>query len=322
MARSIRTRTAALSLSPGDRVAERAGKLAQDRGPQEEEPVFLGLAVQDLVDEVVHDVAMGAGHRRDQARHVSAPLEGDGDQLQPDDPALGAGLEGRHVPALRSQAHHAVQERLGFFEGEEELGAADLDQLIARPQATEGQRRVGARGDDEVDLRGRLARRKATASWTAGRADRVVVVQDEDQVAGQSAQVVQERGQDVPGRRGLRGPEHGQGSRAHALLHPVEGRDDVGEEPHRVVVVLVEREPGGGDSYAPARPATRPADVVLPNPTGAEMRVSARLSPAFSRSVRRARDTRLPAPGAGAASWPGAGLTRQGRCDAGNPSMA
>ena len=174
--------------APGDRVAERAGQLAQDRGPQEEEPVFLGLAVQDLVDEVVHDVAMGAGHPGDQARHVSASLEGDGDQLQPDDPALGAGLEGRHVPGAEVQAHHSVQERLGFFEGEEEVGAADLDQLIARPQTAEGQRRVGARGDDEVHLRGQVAEEEGDGVVDRRRADRVVVVQDEDQVAGHAGQ--------------------------------------------------------------------------------------------------------------------------------------
>ena len=127
-------------------------------------------------------------------------------------------------PGLRSRFITSVQERPGFLQGEEELGAADLDQLIARSQPAQGQRRIGAGHDDQVKLRRQIPEEEGDGVVNRRGLDQVVVVQDEDQVVLQVAQVVEERGQDCPGRRGLRGEsEQVQGSRAHTLLCTREG---------------------------------------------------------------------------------------------------
>ena len=62
--RSSVSRIALASLAAGDRCAQRSRQPAQDRGLQEERPDVVGLAVEDLVDEVVDDEPVVTGEAR------------------------------------------------------------------------------------------------------------------------------------------------------------------------------------------------------------------------------------------------------------------
>ena len=72
------------------------------------------------------------------------------------------------------------------------------------------------------------------------------------------------------------------------LVDRPDGRDQVQEEAHRIVVPLVQRDPGTGSSLRWLQSASK---VVLPKPAGAETTVKSRLAPSSSRSCRRERGT-------------------------------
>ena len=95
----------------GDRVAQRAGQVVEDRGVEQERPDVLGLAVEHLVDEVVEDEAVAAGERLDEPVRVTRARRGEGRELQPGRPALGPLLERGDVARLEAEAHHVVEER-------------------------------------------------------------------------------------------------------------------------------------------------------------------------------------------------------------------
>ena len=78
----------------GDGVAQRAAQPVQDGGVQQEAAHRRGLALQHLLDQVVHDVAVIPGERPDEPGRVGAPLQRERRQLEPRDPAFRAGLQG------------------------------------------------------------------------------------------------------------------------------------------------------------------------------------------------------------------------------------
>ena len=140
--------------------------------------------------------------------------------------------------------------------------------------------------------------------------DQVIVIEDEDDPVGEGGDLVDQRGQDGLGRRRLRGlkraqrsfpdvadrflsgldPSLRQDSPSSRTFRPRSGKrpqgsDHVGQEAGRVVVALVEREPGDLGRIAmrpylcPSRWTHSLTSVVLPKPAGAEMRVSLRSTP-------------------------------------------
>jgi hypothetical protein len=115
----------------GDGVAQRSGQPVEDRGLQEEGPDIVGLAGEDLVDEIVHDEPVVAGERGDERRGVGPALHREGRELERSDPALGPCLERRNVGPGELEAHRAVQVRGGLLGCKAQVGGPDLDQLSA-----------------------------------------------------------------------------------------------------------------------------------------------------------------------------------------------
>ena len=130
-------------------------------------PDAFGLTLQHLLDQVVDDVAVVAGEAGDEAGDVVAPLHRERRQLQRGDPALGAPLQRGDVACRQVQAHHLVEVGRRLVGREAQVGGADLDQLAARAQAGQRQRRIGPAGDHQVQRGGRWSSRKATPSWTS-----------------------------------------------------------------------------------------------------------------------------------------------------------
>ena len=156
----------------GDGIAQRAAQPVQDRGLQQEAPDVLGLALQDLLDQVVDDVAVVPGEAGDEAGDVVAPLHRERRQLECGDPAFGARLQRGDVPRRQGQPHHLVEVGGGLVRREAQVGGADLDELAARPQAGQRQRRVGAGGDHQVHLRGQVVEQERHPVVDVGRVDR------------------------------------------------------------------------------------------------------------------------------------------------------
>ena len=129
---------------------------------------MFGLTLQDLLDQVVDDVAVVPGEAGDEAGDVVAPLHRERRQLERGDPAFGAPLQRGDVLRRQLQPHHLVEVRGGLVGREAQVGRADLDELAARAQAGQRQRRVGAAGDHQVHAAaGRWSSRKAIPSWTS-----------------------------------------------------------------------------------------------------------------------------------------------------------
>ena len=78
----------------GDGVAERAGEPVEHGGVEEEGAHVVGLAAQHLLDEVVEDEPVAAGEVLDEGGRVVDAAQRQAGELEPGDPALGAGLEG------------------------------------------------------------------------------------------------------------------------------------------------------------------------------------------------------------------------------------
>ena len=85
----------------GDGIAQRAGQPVQDGGLQQEVADMLGLALQDLLGEVVDDVPVIPGEAVDEAGDVVSPLHRERRQLERGDPPFGAPLQCRDI-LLRS----------------------------------------------------------------------------------------------------------------------------------------------------------------------------------------------------------------------------
>ena len=73
-----------------------------------------GLALQDLLDQIVRDVAVVPGERPDEPGNILAAPQGEGGQLQAGDPALGAVFQRGDVLRREVEAHRLVEECGGF----------------------------------------------------------------------------------------------------------------------------------------------------------------------------------------------------------------
>ena len=74
----------------GDGIAQRAVQPVENGGLEQEAPDAFGLALQDLFDQIVHNVAVVPGESPDEPGNVLSTPHGERRQLEPRDPTLGA----------------------------------------------------------------------------------------------------------------------------------------------------------------------------------------------------------------------------------------
>ncbi len=250
----------------GDRVAQRAGEPVEDGGPEEEVPDGVGLALEDLVGEVVDDVAVVARERRDERGDILASPHRDRGELESRDPALRPRLERVHVGARERESHPVVEVRGRLVGREPEVGGADLDELAPGTHAGERQRRVGA-GEDRPGgpgaAGGRAGRRDPRRSRGAS-----MTWRSSSTITRSPATVCQvvERARRSRGRPGPGRPPGGRGAASPTPgSDPGDGGDDVGPERGGLVVGRLERDPRRGP-LAPWAAIHWATSVVLPKP--------------------------------------------------------
>ena len=235
----------------GHRVAQGTGELVEERSTEQERVHLAGLPGQHLVGEVVDDEPVAAGEGLDEGGHrvtLADAAEGEAGELQPGDPALRALVEGGHVGSREVEPHHLVQEVAGLGPGQPQVDCPELRELPTRAEPRQGEGRVGAGREHQVELGRGVVEEERHRLVHLGRADGVVVVEHLDPLrlrcpGGSAGHLVDEPGQGV-GDRGARGVRTG---RADIEAASREGRHQVGQEPGQVVVVLVQREPGDPD---------------------------------------------------------------------------
>jgi hypothetical protein len=127
---------------------------------------------------------------------------------------------------------------------EPQLGDTELHQLPSGPHPGQGQRRVGSGGQRHVDARREVVEEEAERVVAGGVGDEVVVVQHQEQLCADRVQVVEQRRQDQSVKVGAGAPQRLQRGRPHLRLDCPQGVHQIGPQAGRVVVALVDREPG------------------------------------------------------------------------------
>jgi hypothetical protein len=182
-----------------DGIAERAGQAVEHRrAPQEGALVVLQRAEQ-LVPDVVRHQAIVAREARDRPVHVPLAAERQRRQIEPCRPALGALEQHEHVLGRELEAGK-LEHRGRLAAAHREVALAQVDEPSLRAQAADRQRRLRARGEDDLrPLRHRAGDRPQRLDG-GRRAQAVDIVEDEDERSlGALERVVECRGAVVGG---------------------------------------------------------------------------------------------------------------------------
>ena len=144
--------------------------------------------------------------------------------------------------------HPLVQQAIGLLLREGEIFGAKLVQLSGGPEPPQGQRWVRAARDDEVDVLWEVLHEEGHRPVGLARAHVLVVVEDHDNPTGQLGEPVYERGKRRFDERPARRSHSREDVRPEVYLRqgPAQRLRHVPPQPDRVVVALVEGDPGEG----------------------------------------------------------------------------
>src|SRR5215212_324278 len=239
----------ARTLPTRDRIAQRASHRPQDRGLEQKLPYILGESSQNLLSQEGDDVAVAAAKRLDECMLVLLVLQGEGSEVDPRRPPFGTLEQHREVIGADAKPHLLVQQAIGFILGEGELLGADLVHLSLGPKPSQWQRRVRAARDDEVDVLGEVLQEEGHRVMRALLGHELIVIEHQDDLIGQLRDLVYERGE----RRFDEPLPHGAHSQENIGSEVLFFRQDLAQslyyvspQPYRIVVLLVEGDPGEG----------------------------------------------------------------------------
>ncbi|WP_419875124.1 hypothetical protein [Candidatus Pristimantibacillus sp. PTI5] len=116
-------------LLTGDGIAQRTMQPVENGGLKQEASDMVGLTLQDLFNQIVHNVPILSCECTNKRRNVLAPAHRERRQLEPRNPAFGAGLEHRNFVVRKTKAHHLVEERGRFSGSKTQIGGTDLGQV-------------------------------------------------------------------------------------------------------------------------------------------------------------------------------------------------
>ena len=145
------------------------------------------------------------------------------------------------------QSHHLAEVRRGLGGREAQIGGAELDELAAPSQPRQRQRRVGAAGDHQVNLRRQVLQQEGHPVLHLARVDDVVVVEHQHDIVRDGVEVVKQSDKARLARRLGRLQERERTCRTRGRRRLQRG-DKVRPEQRGIVVALVEREPRHGPS--------------------------------------------------------------------------
>ena len=242
-----------------DRSAEGAAQALENRGLQHERFDVGWLVREDFFDQVVEDIAIAASEGCDETCHVVAALgaspgrtrrgQAERRHLQAGCPAFGACLQFGAVSGIQQDTGPPVHECGDLVQTEAQVVSSDECQLATCTEARKWQGRIAACGNNQVNVRWKVVKQEADPVVDDTGANELIVIQHEHDGIGEFDQLVEQvRQQGRPGRR-LRRFESLQECLPWQLLPAIrlqrlQGRDNVGPEPGRVIIFVVEPEPG------------------------------------------------------------------------------
>jgi hypothetical protein len=186
----------------GDGVAQRAREPVEDSGVQQEPADRVGLVLQDLLDQVVHDVPVVAGEPGDEPRGVLTSAEGERGELQRGDPPLRPLLQCGDVGGGEVQSRRLGEVGGGLVRGEPQVRGTDLDQLASRPPPGQGQAWVGTGADDHEHVGWKVLQQGRHPLADVAAVGQVVVVEHQPDPGRCGGELVDQRGDHEVGRHG------------------------------------------------------------------------------------------------------------------------
>ncbi len=97
-------------------------------------------------------MAVAPGEGLDETRDVLTPAHRERGELQSGDPTFRDLSKCRDLAWRKRESHHVVQEGGCLLGREAQVGCPDLGHLVPGPKPGEGERRIRAAGDHEVDF--------------------------------------------------------------------------------------------------------------------------------------------------------------------------
>ena len=176
------------SFLAGDGIAQRAMQPLEHSGLEQEAADTLRLPLQDLVDQIVRDVAVVSRERPDEPSDILGALQGQSRQLQAGNPAFGTVFQGGDIGCREVKPHHLIEEYGGFGGGKTQVGGAQFGQLAPGAQPGQGKLGIFAGGNDQVQLRRQVLEQKGEGLVNRLGVNQVVVVEDEDETVRQGGE--------------------------------------------------------------------------------------------------------------------------------------
>ena len=173
-------------------------------------------------------------------------MQREAEQLQADQPALRASGRILDDVCRELNAHHLLEEGHDLFRRAAQLVGSHFQHLSTRSQQRQWQRRIGACGQHEVQLKWKMLQKINEGVVNLWPADYVIVVQNQEKLLGPTRQNIDECLQDVAqGRHGcLLHVQIGKEWSAETRLPGVQRGERIVPEQHRLIIFLVQRNPG------------------------------------------------------------------------------
>ena len=186
-------------------------------------------------------------------------LDQEREHLQPGDPAFGALLQGLNCSTVQLQACRPPEEISCLIRSEPEVALPNLGDLPATPEAWQGEGRVRAGRDDDVQPDGQVIEQEADDGVDLRVGDRVIVVQHEHDAPTQVHRRLGRAERISPGQgnrevvdqiddqwlqmRHLRRLKRRLDIRSDPIVDLLQRGDEVAEETGGLAVGLVQRKP-------------------------------------------------------------------------------
>ena len=162
-------------------------------------------------------------------------------QAQARRPALGPPGEARER-VRRQRAAVPGHQQAGFGDAESQVAAPDLGQLASQPVTVQPQQRVHPRGHNQAQPRSRIPQDEIKSIQHRGAGQQMKVVEDE-----RHRRVLGSQRRRKPHQERMIGrppPRGGRQRFGYGNAGPAQGRDGIGPEDPRPVVVTVQADPG------------------------------------------------------------------------------
>src|SRR2546430_13089162 len=160
------------------------------------------LPPQDFLHQIIQNITLTPTHLIEQIGRISVSLQGEAEQVQANQPPLRLGSRILDNVCWKLQAHHLLEKSHDLLRRAPQLVGGYFQYLPACSQLRKWQGRIGASGQDEMQLGREMLHEIGEGAVNLRLVDQVIVVEDQDELLSTAHQGIDERLQDVAqGRR-------------------------------------------------------------------------------------------------------------------------